>query len=166
MINKVKKIIFPLGTFVIVLILHSLYFKLKVIKDACKIVYWFEEYIKRQEYFLGLSYGLSFAFIVFAFLKFREDKKDSLKAAMGGSLWAIVLFFFCFLFGCCSSPMLIMYLNLIGISNLKVPKSVLLLITIIYICIGYFWLIKRASKSIRNNEPCKKIKNEKIQTDL
>jgi membrane protease YdiL (CAAX protease family) len=131
-------------------------------KEACKSVYWLGEYIKRQEYFLGLSYGLSFAFIVFAFLKFREDKKDALKAAMGGSLWTLILFFFCFLFGCCSSPMLIMYLNLIGISNLKVPKSVLLLITVIYICIGYFWLIKRTSKSISNKESCKKIKNEKI----
>lgn len=151
--NKVKKIIIPLATFVIVFILHILYFKLA--ERSCTGTEWFQKYIKEREYFLGISYALSFAFMAFAFLKFKENRKVALKAAFGSGLLAIFLWFICFLFGCCGSPMLVVYLNLIGLSKLRVPKLILLIMTCVFIGIGYLWLIKKTPKGCCNGKPCK-----------
>lgn len=151
--NKVKKIIIPLTIFVIVFILHILYFK--IAESSCAGNAWFQKYINEKEYFLGISYALSFAFMAFAFLKFQENRKVALKAAFSSGLLAIFLWFLCFLFGCCGSPMLVVYLNLIGLSKLKVPKLILLIMTIVFIGIGYIWLIKKTSKGCCNGKPCK-----------
>lgn len=153
MTHKVKKVIIPLSTFISVFTLHLLYFKLT--EGTCGSISWFQKYIKEQEYFLGISYALSFAFMAFAFLKFKENRKCALKAAIGGGLLAIILWSLCFLFGCCGSPMLIVYLNLIGLSSLKVSKLALLVITIIFIGIGCIWLIKKSSKVCCHGMPCK-----------
>ena len=155
MMNKIKKIVVIVTVFILVFMTHLLYFKIKLAKKPCESIAWFQEYIKGQEYFLGLSYALSFAFIVFAFFKFKENRKNALKAAMGGGLFAIMLWVFCFLFGCCGSPMLIVYLNLIGIANLKIPKLILLLMTIIFVVLGYIWLIKKSAKNCCGDRPCK-----------
>jgi len=152
--NKVKKIVIPLATFVIVFILHLLYFKLA--ESACAGSAWFRKYIKEQEHFLGISYALSFAFMSFAFLKFKENRKAALKAAFSSGLLAVLLWFLCFLFGCCGSPILVVYLNLIGLSKLKAPKLILLIMTIVFIGISYIWLIKKIPKGCCNGKPCKK----------
>lgn len=141
------------ATFVSVFILHLIYFKLT--EGTCGDIGWFQKYIKEQEYFLGISYGLSFAFMTFAFLKFKENRIVALKAAVGSGLLAILLWFLCFLFGCCGSPMLIVYLSLIGLSNLKVPKFVLLIMTTIFIGIGYIWLMRKSPKGCCGGKPCK-----------
>jgi hypothetical protein len=153
MVKKIKEIIIPLVTFITVFMLHLLYFKLT--QGACGSIAWFQRYIKEQEHFLGISYALSFAFMALAFLKFKENRKRALKAAIGGGLLAVVLWFICFLFGCCGSPMLIVYLNLVGLSSLKVSKLALLVMTIIFIGIGYIWLIKKSSRVCCNRKPCK-----------
>ena len=74
--NKIKKIIIPLTTFVIVFILHISYFK--ITESSCAGSEWFQKYIKEQEYFLGISYALSFAFMIFAFLKFKACRGKSI----------------------------------------------------------------------------------------
>lgn len=153
MANKVQKATIPLAVFILVFILHLLYFK--VTEGSCGSISWFQKYIKEQEHFLGISYGLSLAFMAFAFLKFKENRKDALKAALGGGIFAVILWFFCFLFGCCGSPMLIVYLNLIGLSSLKVTKLALLVMTVIFVSIGYIWLIRHTAKSCCNGKPCK-----------
>lgn len=153
MANKVKKIIILLTVFINVFILHLIYFKFS--EGTCGGIGWFRKYIREQEYFLGISYALSFVFIAFAFLRFKENRKNAFKATLGGGLWAIILWFICFLFGCCGSPMLIVYLNLIGLSSLKVPKLALLVMTIIFISMGYIWLIKKSPKGCCNDKPCK-----------
>ena len=153
MTDRLKKIIIPLVTFITVFLLHLLYFKLT--EGTCGGIPWFQKYIKEQEHFLGISYALSFAFMAFAFLKFKENRKRAWKAAIGGGLLAVVLWFLCFLFGCCGSPMLIVYLNLIGLSSLKISKLALLVMTIIFIGIGYIWLIKKSSKGCCDGRPCK-----------
>lgn len=151
--NKIRKVAIILATFIAIFMLHLFYFK--VTEGDCGDIPWFQKYINEQEYFLGISYALSFAFMTFAFLKFKENRKAALKAAMGGGLLAILLWFLCFLFGCCGSPMLIVYLNLIGLSKLKVPKSVLLIMTVIFIGIGYIWLNRKSSKVCCGGKPCK-----------
>lgn len=155
MLDKVKKIVVIVTVFISVFMTQLLYFKFKLAKEPCGSIAWFQEYIKGQEYFLGLSYALSFAFIVFAFLKFKENRNYAWKAALSGGIFTGILWFLCFLFGCCGSPMLIVYLNLLGISGLKVPKLVLLLMTIIFVALGYIWLIKKSAKYCCGDRPCK-----------
>lgn len=151
MSNKVKKII-PLGTFIAAFMLHLLYFKLT--EGTCGSIFWFQKYVKEQEYYLGISYALSFAFMAFAFLKYKENRTNALKAAAGGGLLAVVLWLSCFLFGCCGSPMLLVYLNLIGLSSFRIPKIVLLLMTIVFISIGYFCFI-RSKENCCNGDSCR-----------
>lgn len=142
----------PLITFIIVIILHSVYFK--ITEENCAAIGWFQRYVRDQEIFLGIAYAISIAFITFSFLKFKDDRKNALKAATAGGFFTIILWLFCFLSGCCGSPMLIVYLNLLGISSLKIPKIVLLLMTIVFTGIGYLWLTKRTPKSCCGCKPC------------
>lgn len=153
MTTKARKIIITLSTFIVVFILHIVYFRFT--EGACQDTSWFKRYINEQEYFLGISYASSVAFVVFSFLKFKENRGKALKAALGGGFFAIILWFLCFLFGCCGSPMLIVYLNLVGISSLKIPKLTLLVITIVVIVIGYIWLVKKSPESCCNSKSCK-----------
>ncbi len=157
MFNKIKKVAILLAIFIAVFMSHLLY--LKMTETSCAGGAWFQKYIKEQNYFLGISYALSFAFMVFAFLKYKENRKSALKAGLGSGLLAVVLWFSCFFFGCCGSPMIIVYLNLFGLSTLKIPKLALLIITVIFIGIGYFCCLKKPSKCFCNGGTCKE--NEK-----
>ena len=152
MLNKIKKAIILLAIFVAVFMLHLFYYKMT--ESSCAGSAWFQKYIVEQEYFLGISYALSVTFMVFAFLKYKESKKNALKAGLGSGLLAVVLWFSCFFFGCCGSPMIIVYLNLFGLSTLKIPKIALLIMTIIFIGIGYFCCLKKPSKCFCNGKPC------------
>lgn len=154
--NKFKKLIIPLIVFGVVFVLHVLYFKYT--EGSCGSDVWYRKYVKGQEYLLGISYALSFAFIAFAFLKFKENRNYAWKAALGGGIFTVILWFLCFLFGCCGSPMLIVYLNLLGISGLKFPKLILLLMTMIFVVLGYIWLIKKSAKNCCGDRPCKEEK--------
>ncbi|MEK6714690.1 MAG: hypothetical protein AABY43_01425 [Candidatus Omnitrophota bacterium] len=138
--DKFRKALITLSTFIIVFILHIFYFK--VTEGGCGSTPWLQKYIKEQDYFLGISYALSLAFMAFAFLKYKENRKSALKAGLGSGLLAALLWFSCFFFGCCGSPMIIVYLNLFGLSTLRIPKAALLLMTIIFIGIAYVLLIK------------------------
>ncbi len=153
MTNKIKKVILLLAVFIVVLMSHLLYYK--TTESSCAGSAWFQKYISEQEHFLGISYALSFTFMVFAFLKYKEDRKNALKAGLGSGLLAVLLWFSCFFFGCCGSPMLIVYLNLFGLSMLKIPKLALLIMTVIFIGIGYFCCLKKPSKCFCNRETCK-----------
>jgi len=153
MTDKAKKII-PLVIFIIVFMLHAVYFKYS--EGSCSSTSWFQRYIEEDEYLLGISYALSVTFMIFAFLKYKENRKNALKAGLGSGLLAVLLWFSCFFFGCCGSPMITVYLNLFGLSTLKIPKLALLIMTIIFIGIGYFCCLKKPSKCFCNGEICKK----------
>lgn len=151
--NRLKKKVILLAIFVIAVILHLLYFKLT--EERCGSIGWFQRYVLEQEYFLGISYALSFTFMAFAFLKYKENRKGALKAGLGSGLFAVILWFSCFFFGCCGSPMIIVYLNLFGLSTLKIPKAILLLMTVIFIGIAYILLMRKPSNCYCNGKPCK-----------
>lgn len=159
MTNKTRKAVVLFAVFIIIFVLHLLIYK--ITEGNCGGIGWFQKYINDQEYFLSISYALSFVFMAFAFLQYKENKKNSLKAAAGGGLLAVVLWLSCFLFGCCGSPMLVVYLNLIGLSSFKIPKLALLFMTIVLIAIGYIWFV-RSKGNCCNGIPCGKEKNEEI----
>lgn len=138
--DKVRKVFITIATFIIVFILHIFYFK--VTERGCGSTPWLQKYIKEEGYFLGISYALSLSFMAFAFLKYKENRENALKAGLGSGLLAVLLWFSCFFFGCCGSPMIIVYLNLFGLSTLRIPKAALLLMTVIFIGIAYILLIK------------------------
>lgn len=148
-------LIIPILTFILVFVLHLLYFK--SVNSACLTgdVEWFTLYLRYQEYYLGFSYAISVAFAVFAFMKFRTCKSKSIGVGIGASAWVIALWTLgCFLVGCCGSPMWIVYLNLFGISVLKVPKWSIAIMSLFMVLLGYIWLTKKMPKncSIKNTK--------------
>jgi len=155
--NKLKKKLLLLTIFIIALSLHLAYFK--VTEEHCASIGWFQRYVLEQEYFVGFSYALSFTFMTFAFLKYKENRKNALKAGLGSGLLVVFLWFSCFFFGCCGSPMIIVYLNLFGLSTLKIPKVILLLMTVIFLSIAYIFLMRKQSNCYCNGKPCKEDEN-------
>ena len=76
-------------------------------------------YFQNQDFLMGISYGLSMAFMVYAFLRLREGQAKGVAGILGGATLTGLLYFGgCFLTGCCGSPMLDVYLNLFGASFL------------------------------------------------
>ena len=141
------KILFPVITFVMVFISHIVFFKFS--NSACQAdgSGWLVAYLGPQEYYLGFSYAVSLAFAAFAFMKFKECKRKAFSAGIGIGAWAVILWTAgCFLAGCCGSPMWMVYLNLLGISMLKIPKWSIAAISLAMVSLSYLWLIRRSPK--------------------
>ncbi len=104
-------------------------------------------YVVPGEYWLGFSYGLAGAFAAFCLARAIRMRRESIFAsagglALGGLLWAGV----CFFVGCCGSPMLPVYLGLLGPKFLGVTKPLTFVLTVISITVGYRLMLKRAKK--------------------
>ncbi|MFV1994424.1 MAG: hypothetical protein ACC661_03215 [Verrucomicrobiales bacterium] len=145
--------------FLAVLAGHFLYVTRSVLppnKDGPWASYEFERpeesrlsrYIGPGEYWLGFSYGLAGAFAAFCLARAIRMRRESLAASAGGLalsgvLWATV----CFLTGCCGSPMLPVYLGLLGPKFLGVTKPLAFGLTLVSIAVGYAWMLKRTRKA-------------------
>jgi hypothetical protein len=140
--TKISRIAVLLIVFVIVFLIHLLYFRF--VKQNCGSAPWFQKYVGKQEYFIGVSYALSFAFMMYAFLKYKEKRKAALQAAAGSGFMAMVLWLSCFLLGCCGSPMAGIYLNWFGLSSLNLPNMALFIITCVFVGLSYLWLIRKS----------------------
>ncbi len=104
-------------------------------------------YIDPGEYWVGFSYGLAGAFAAFVLVRAIRMRRESLAAsagglAVGGLVWAGV----CFFVGCCGSPLLPVYLGLLGPKFLGITKPLAFALTVISIGVGYRLMIKRAEK--------------------
>lgn len=142
-----SKVLFPALTFVIVFISHIAFFKF--INFGCQSdgPGWLAAYVRLQEYYLGFSYAVSLAFAAFAFMKFKECKRKAFAAGISIGAWAVILWIVgCFLAGCCGSPMWIVYLNLFGVSMLKIPKWLMAAISLTMVFLSYLWLKRRSPK--------------------
>jgi len=100
-------------------------------------------YIGSGEYWLGLSYGLVGFFAAFCLARAIGMRRESMAAsaggiAFGGLLWAGI----CFFVGCCGSPMLPIYLGLLGPKLLGVTKPLMFGLTLLSIVIGCAWMLK------------------------
>ncbi len=108
-----------------------------------------ERYVGGGNYWLGLSYALSAAFGSWCFLYILRLRREAIAAGAGGltlagGLWAAV----CFLTGCCGSPMLPVYLGLLGPKFLSVTKPLTFVITLVSILAGLAWMLRRARKAV------------------
>jgi hypothetical protein len=155
-----KKVLYPLAGFAIVFLLQITYSTWRFYSISSKWLQIENEsrlsfYFASQDYFLGLSYALAAAFTIYAVLKFTESRKAGIAGVTGGvTLAGIIYFGACFLLGCCGSPMLAVYLGLFGSKFLGFTKPLTLIITLIFILIGFFWLEKSTKKSCCEDDIC------------
>lgn len=106
-------------------------------------------YIKGQDYFLGLSYGLSGAFALYAIWIFFERRRAAAVAAAAGGLsvaGAASVFGcgVCFLGGCCGSPTLPILASFVGGAFLSFMKPLAFGITLVSIAFGFWWLNRKS----------------------
>ncbi len=117
---------------------------------------WVTTYLQEQEYFIGLSYALAMAFTVYALLKYAENRKKRLAGLFSGiTLTGLIYFGACFLAGCCGSPMIAVYVSLLGPSFLGIAKSASLILTIISVSAGYFLLKNKGTDSCGEKCQCR-----------
>ena len=109
---------------------------------------WLHRYLGSQSYWPGYSYALSLAFAAAALRRYREERYCSAKTlALGGvTLTGFLALAGCFLVGCCGSPMLVVYLNLLGAGFLPLAKPLVAVVTTLSI-IGAWWWMKRRQPS-------------------
>jgi hypothetical protein len=108
----------------------------------------FDRYTQPGEYWIGLSYGLAGAFASFCLYRAIKRRRESLAASAGGlALSGLLWASFCFFAGCCGSPMLPVYLGLLGPKFLGVTKPLTFGLTILSITVGYVVILKRDGRS-------------------
>ncbi len=145
-----KITLYPLIIFILVLIAHVAYSAWAIIQTSSmwvqsEDVSWPTQYLLSQDYMLGISYALASAFTVYSFLKIAESHKRGVMGTLGGiTLTGILYFGVCFLTGCCGSPMLAVYLSLLGPSFLGFTKPLILASTAASIAASYYWMGKKA----------------------
>jgi len=160
--NKMNgKVIWPLLAFILVFSMHAAYVSYTLTHQETKWITveetnWVTTYLQEQEYFIGLSYALAAAFTVYALLTYAENRKKGLVGLFSGiTLTGLIYFGACFLAGCCGSPMVAVYVSLLGPSFLGVAKSVTLFLTIISVSVGYYLLKKKGSSACGDKCLCK-----------
>lgn len=104
-----------------------------------------QAYIASGAYWLGASYAMSAAFTAYALQIFRENRRKAAGVAVGGlaamgALYAVG----CFVLGCCGSPMLPIYLSLLGGKIAGVGGPVMFGLTLLSVGIGFLILERKA----------------------
>ena len=173
------KIFYPTAGFVAGFTIHAIYLLWRGIQipNQCVRVSSLSLYFRQQDFLLGFSYALAGAFTMYAFLKFLERSRGGVAGVIGGiTLTGILYLCGCFLLGCCGSPMLAVYLSLFGASFLGFTKLLVLILTMISVVIGYFWMERKTKTSKRcctEDKKCEAVNCmaekdyiEKIQSEL
>ncbi|TAL18167.1 hypothetical protein EPN96_02450 [bacterium] len=108
---------------------------------------WLASYLAGGGYYLGYSYGLSFAFAVWAIRAHlrRRSARSKGFAVAGVSFFGFIAAAGCFMIGCCGSPMLIVWLNLFGAGFLPFAKPLLAGLTTLSIIGAYLWMERKNS---------------------
>lgn len=104
-----------------------------------------QTYIACGAYWLGASYAMSAAFTAYALLIFRENRRKAAAGAVGGlaamgALYAVG----CFAIGCCGSPMLPIYLSLLGGKVAGIGGPIMFGLTLLSVGIGFMILRRKA----------------------
>ena len=109
-------------------------------------------YVGPGEYWLGFSYGLAGAFAAFCLARALRMRRESLGASAGGLAFSgVLLTTACVLIGCCGSPLLPVYLGLLGPKFIGVTRPLTFVLMLLSTVIGYAWMLKRARKARLRN---------------
>ncbi|GIW86398.1 MAG: hypothetical protein KatS3mg108_0722 [Isosphaeraceae bacterium] len=104
-------------------------------------------YLDAGNQWLGLSYAASGAFAAWCFARLLRQRREAVAASAGGlTLSGVLVAGVCFLTGCCGSPMLPLYLGLLGPKFLSVTKPLAFAITLLSIALGYAWMLRGVCK--------------------
>ena len=148
-----NKFAIPFGVFLLVFSIHLVY----SVWEASQInkqwvevedINYYLLYFNQQYFMMGISYALACAFTIYALLVFNEKrKKNGIAGIFGASTLAGLIYGGgCFLIGCCGSPMLAIYIGLFGPSILGFTKLLVLILTILSVAAGWFWIERNAKE--------------------
>ncbi|MDA8116360.1 MAG: hypothetical protein M0000_03040 [Actinomycetota bacterium] len=112
----------------------------------------FSGYLHEQDYFLGLSYGLSGAFTLYALWAFLERRRAAAAAGAAGGLTLAGLVSaggcgLCFVTGCCGSPTLPILASFLGGTVLSFVKPLAFAVTVVSIAFGLWWLGRKSKQA-------------------
>lgn len=154
-VNSVKKrFILPAVTFAAVFLFHAFWLMNAAIQASRQ---WVQTenmykmslflYFKQLNFFTGFSYALAGSFTVYALVRYIENRGCGIAPAAGGiTLTGLLYAGGCFITGCCGSPMLAVYLGLLGPYFLGVTKPLIALITALSVVLGFLWMDRKSKK--------------------
>lgn len=88
-------------------------------------------------FWMGASYALSGGFTVFALSVFRRNRRQAAVGAAGGlAVTGVIYGLGCFLLGCCGSPMLPIYIGLLGAKWAKATGPLMFGVTLASVALG------------------------------
>ena len=98
-------------------------------------------YVEAGVYWLGASYAVAGTFALWCLLRMIRLRRSSLVGpagglTLGGVLWVGV----CFLTGCCGSPMLPLYVGLLGPRFAGATRPLTFVVTLLSVAVGYAWM--------------------------
>jgi hypothetical protein len=126
------------------------------------VSFW-QSYVINQDYFVSFSYALSASFAVWATARFVYSRR---RAAAIGAVGGVSLVTFlaaagCFLIGCCGSPMLPLYISLLGSKATGIGKPLMALISLISISGGYVYVMRRPECRCADPKTCPSPENSR-----
>lgn len=112
-------------------------------------------YVRAQDVWLGLSYGLALGFAVNWFLRYREERRGQARTLSAGGLAmsGVVAAGGCYLVGCCGSPLLGLYLTVFGARFLPLAKPLVFAVTLASLAGGNWWLARARRAHACSCEP-------------
>lgn len=117
---------------------------------------WSRSYVESGMPYLGLSYACSITFAVVMFRRYRERRlcADRNLAIGGITLSGVLSVVGCFLIGCCGSPMLGVYVSLLGPWFLPWTGPMTLGLTLLSLGGGSWWMWRRERRAMALVQTC------------
>lgn len=163
--SQIRRALLPLFTFGFVLAAHVAY--RTFFKEAAPgqdrwatapatTSSWLDHYVASQAYFLGLSYASACAYAATSFRRYRERRLCSDRnLALGGiTVSGFLALAGCYLAGCCGSPMLGVYVSLLGPWFLPWTGPLTLGLTLGSLASSWFWMTKREGRAVPQATCC------------
>lgn len=162
-LSRLRRAALPLAVFVLVIgghfVLRGLFPERDAAQDRWASVpaptapSWLDQYLRSQDYWMGVSYGMSGAFVAWMLRRWREHRRRIARnAALGGlSLGGVLAVAGCFLTGCCGSPMLAVYVGFLGSWFLPLAKPLCAVLTFLLLLVAWWWVSRKLSVAVK---PC------------
>jgi len=115
---------------------------------------WLQRYVDGGSYWMGYSYALSLTLAVVAIRRFlRRRTCAAQRVGIGAmSFTGVLALFGCFLIGCCGSPMLAVWISLLGAGFAPLAKPLVALLTTLSVGIGWAWMVRHDSSAARPSD--------------
>lgn len=158
--RPLRRALLPAGVFLAVAVIHYVWVGIlpehAAVQEGWAAVDGADElsglrhYIEAQDYWLGFTYALSFAFAATALRRYREERFCAARTlAIGGiTVSGFLAVAGCYVLGCCGSPMLAVYVSLFGAAFLPMAKLLVAALSAISILAAWFWMLYARPASV------------------